>query len=159
MLKEVKSAVQFLTKILSWNHRVPNTKLETFSNSLEKLLQTKYERHWHPEKPFQGSAFRCIRINAKFIDPSIIKAADMSGLTQTDLEKMLPKEFTIWIDPHDVSYRIGEDGSICDIPLHDTSLITPNTESSFSFANQHCHSEVPRSNIIESTSVSTFAPC
>ena len=46
------------------------------------------------------------------MDTLLIKAGLQSGLSDRDLRTCLPSELTIWIDPSEVSYRIGEDGSI-----------------------------------------------
>lgn len=47
------------------------------------------------------------------MDPLIGKAACTIGLTKERLFSLLPSELTMWVDPYEVSYRIGEDGSIC----------------------------------------------
>lgn len=75
-------------------------------------LSDHYKHHWFPEKPFKGSGYRCIRINHK-MDPIISKAATRIGLNLQQLYQLLPSELTLWVDPYEVSYRIGEDGSIC----------------------------------------------
>uniref|UniRef100_A0A663MMH0 Protein BTG1 n=1 Tax=Athene cunicularia TaxID=194338 RepID=A0A663MMH0_ATHCN len=71
-----------------------------------------YKHHWFPEKPCKGSGYRCIRINHK-MDPLIGQAAQRIGLSSQELFQLLPSELTLWVDPYEVSYRIGEDGSIC----------------------------------------------
>nr|XP_013802489.1 PREDICTED: protein BTG1 [Apteryx mantelli mantelli] len=78
------------------------------------LLETlqHYKHHWFPEKPCKGSGYRCIRINHK-MDPLIGQAAQRIGLSSQELFQLLPSELTLWVDPYEVSYRIGEDGSIC----------------------------------------------
>ncbi len=150
MLKEVKSAVQLLVHILSLNNSICKTKLEKFSECLEKLLCLRYEQHWHPQKPFLGSAYRCIRITQKIMDSVIEKSATMAGLTFADLYKSLPQDFTLWIDPADVSYRIGEDGSIC-------CLYSKNTEEAptITLANQSCQAEVPTPMVMHNGSALT----
>lgn len=47
------------------------------------------------------------------MDPIISKVASQIGLSQPQLRQLLPSELTLWVDPYEVSYRIGEDGSIC----------------------------------------------
>lgn len=146
MLKEVKSAVQLLVHILSLNNTIAKSKLEKFSENLEKLLCLRYEAHWHPQKPFLGSAYRCIRITNKIMDNVIEKAATMSGLAFDEIKKSLPQDFTLWIDPSDVSYRIGEDGSICCLFNSSTNTEeTPSTPLSniSNLAKQSCQAEVP----------------
>jgi len=154
MLEEVKSAVQLLVHILSLNDTICKTKLEKFSQCLEKLLCRRYEEHWHPQKPFLGSAYRCIRITHTIMDSVIEKAASSCGLAFDELYKSLPQEFTLWIDPSDVSYRIGEEGSICCLFSTSTSSNSNNTNEEagppptiiqkISLTSQSCQSEVPK---------------
>ncbi|EOA96980.1 Protein BTG1 [Anas platyrhynchos] len=72
----------------------------------------RYKHHWFPLAPSKGSGYRCIRINHK-MDPLIVEAAGMIGLSHERLFQLLPSELTLWVDPFEVSYRIGENGSIC----------------------------------------------
>lgn len=62
------------------------------------------------------------------MDPLIGKAASAVGLTQEQLFSSLPIELTLWVDPSEVSYRIGEDGSICS--LYKSLVIGPKSASS-----------------------------
>lgn len=71
-----------------------------------------YKHHWFPDRPCKGSGYRCIRINHK-MDPLVGQAGQRIGLTIQQLYLLLPSELTLWVDPFEVSYRIGEDGSIC----------------------------------------------
>jgi len=145
MLKEIKSAVQLLVHILSINNAISKSRLEKFSECLEKLLCLRYEAHWHPQKPFLGSAYRCIRITHSLMDTVIEKAAIMSGLSYAELNKSLPQEFTLWIDPSDVSYRIGEDGSICCLYSSTAEEApSPTVTNTVTITNQSCQSEVPK---------------
>lgn len=86
-----------------------------------------YRHHWFPHAPCRGSGYRCLRINRK-MDPLIGKAASAVGLTQEQLFSSLPIELTLWVDPSEVSYRIGEDGSICS--LYKSSVIRTKSASS-----------------------------
>lgn len=47
------------------------------------------------------------------MDPLIGEAAGMIGLSHERLLQLLPSDLTIWVDPFEVSYRIGENGFIC----------------------------------------------
>ena len=113
MKVEVACACEFLARMLMTRH-VPYQFIRPFSQRLEELLTVRFENHWFPENPGKGSAYRCIRINGR-MDPVVTEAAKVTGLT--DIGSFLPKEFTMWIDPSEVSYRFGEDGSICQCPL------------------------------------------
>jgi len=110
MRQEVSSAVDFITNILR-NHELTKSQLEDFRNTLNNLLITHYEDHWFPEKPCKGSGYRCIRINHK-MDPIVARAGTTIGLRESEMFLLLPSELTLWVDPEEVSYRIGEEGSI-----------------------------------------------
>ncbi|GFR32393.1 protein BTG1 [Trichonephila clavata] len=110
---EIESASTFLANLLRLeNRQIKFARIEMFRRTLEELLRHHYQHHWFPEKPCRGSGYRCLRINHK-MDPLIAKAGDVCGFNEADLRKLLPNELTMWIDPQEVSYRIGENGSIC----------------------------------------------
>jgi len=111
MLVEVESAANFLSELLS-RSRIEEHQLTLFKQTIIECLIGHYQKHWFPEKPFKGSAYRCLRINQK-MDPMVARAAQKSGLHEQLLRNILPKELTLWVDPKEVSYRIGENGSIC----------------------------------------------
>lgn len=122
MKLEVNSAADFLMNLLRLKKVEPlpdNDQLQNFKGSLESLLALHYRSHWYPEIPTKGSGYRCIRINGK-IDPLIAKAGISVGISPNNLRKMLPAELTLWIDPEEVAYRIGENGSIC--VLYDSQI-------------------------------------
>jgi len=132
MRLEIKSAATFLMSLLRMGNTLNDQQLEFFRNKLEELLKKHYQHHWFPEKPNKGSGYRCLRINHK-MDPLIAQAAMSSGVVSESslLHGMFPNELTLWIDPREVSYRIGENGSIC--VLYDGSITTApssNTSSS-----------------------------
>lgn len=115
MRLEVHSAADFLMNLLrvrQVNSPLSESQLLTFKGSLQDVLLQRYRSHWYPEIPTKGSGYRCIRINGK-MDPVIEQAGTAVGLNSRQLKKMLPQELTMWIDPDEVSYRIGENGSIC----------------------------------------------
>jgi hypothetical protein len=47
------------------------------------------------------------------MDPVLAQAGVLVGLPGQFLHRIFPSELTMWIDPREVSYRIGENGSIC----------------------------------------------
>ncbi|XP_048213266.1 protein BTG2 [Perognathus longimembris pacificus] len=112
MFPEIAAAVGFLSSLLRTRGCVSEQRLAVFSAALQEALTEHYKHHWFPEKPAKGSGYRCIRINHK-MDPIISKVASQIGLSQPQLHQLLPSELTLWVDPYEVSYRIGEDGSIC----------------------------------------------
>nr|XP_034342076.1 protein BTG1-like [Arvicanthis niloticus] len=112
MIVEICAAATFISKFLCTKGLRNEQQLQTFSQSLQELLVEHYKHHWFPEKPCKGSGYRCIRINHK-MDPLVGQAAQQIGLSSQELFRLLPSELTLWVDPYEVSYRIGEDGSIC----------------------------------------------
>lgn len=115
MRLEVHSAADFLMNLLrvkQAKNSLPENQLQHFKGSLQSLLVLRFRSHWYPDVPTKGSGYRCIRINGK-MDPIVEQAGVAVGLLPRTLRKMLPSELTLWIDPEEVSYRIGENGSIC----------------------------------------------
>jgi len=111
MKDEINSAVDFLTNILRTREDVNDARTAQFNTTLKNLLTTRYQGHWFPEKAFKGSGYRCIRLNHN-MDPLILQAGQMCGLNLQFLEATFPPELTLWVDPRDVSFRIGENGSV-----------------------------------------------
>ncbi|KPP79610.1 protein BTG1-like [Scleropages formosus] len=112
MKAEVSAAASFITRLLRAAGPLSEDELRRFGASLESALGEHYRHHWFPQTPCRGSGYRCIRINHK-LDPLIGKAARTVGLSREQLFALLPSELTMWVDPYEVCYRIGEDGSIC----------------------------------------------
>ncbi|XP_074861435.1 protein BTG1-like [Carettochelys insculpta] len=112
MKTEISTAADFITRLLRTARGIGDEQLRCFRESLQEALRDHYKHHWFPLTPSKGSGYRCIRINHK-MDPLIGKAAGMIGLSHERLFQLLPSELTLWVDPFEVSYRIGEDGSIC----------------------------------------------
>ncbi|KAM4622289.1 protein BTG2-like [Discoglossus pictus] len=119
-LPEITAAANFLSGLL--RSRLPEQELQRFEGALRDTLTEHYRHHWFPDKPAKGSGYRCIRINHK-IDPIISTVASRINLSNQQLFSHLPKELTLWVDPYEVSYRIGEDGSIC--VLYESPVPTP----------------------------------
>ncbi|XP_013414976.1 protein BTG2 [Lingula anatina] len=111
MKNELGCAVDFLTNFVRKNADVSTNQTEVFSRTLLKLLKNHYQNHWFPAKPTKGSAYRCIRINGQ-MDPLVHQAGADCELTGEKLRSVFPSELTLWVDPGEVSYRIGEEGSI-----------------------------------------------
>jgi protein Tob/BTG len=113
MRLEIVSAADFLVHLLRLQAgQLSDRQLEMFKSSLMEVLRHRYRDHWFPDRPNRGSGYRCIRINGK-MDPVIAQAGANVGLLPTVLHTLFPSELTMWIDPSEVSYRIGENGSIC----------------------------------------------
>eukprot|EP00794_Sanderia_malayensis_P007127 gene7127-7932_t len=144
---EVRHASKFLRDFLRRHEYIAQEKLEKFSEIFEDLLFEKYKNHWHPNKPHKGSAYRCLRIAYSTMDPTIATAALRSGVSSQDLFRTLPAELTIWIDPNEVSYRIGEEGSICELFEASKEVQQPKTKEAktkmASISSVSCRMEAP----------------
>lgn len=114
MRTEVQCGCEFISTLLTQRH-LPVQFARPFRRRMEELLLERYRNHWDPSDPTRGSAYRCIRINGSRLDPVVREAAKVTGLS--NISEYLPSQLTLWIDPSDVSYRIGEDGSICSCTL------------------------------------------
>lgn len=125
MKLELLSTANFLVHLLRLAKRnVSESKLQKFRENLIEVLRRRYRDHWFPEKPFKGSGYRCIRINGK-MDPVVGQAGERCGLSSTFLHSTYPNELTMWIDPLEVSYRIGENGRICLLYVYSEGVTEP----------------------------------
>nr|DBA27456.1 TPA: hypothetical protein GDO54_007947 [Pyxicephalus adspersus] len=103
MKLEIQIALNYIISFLY--NRLPRQRTIDFGDELEKLLMEKYESHWYPDDPSRGSAYRCIHIGNP-MDVIVQKAANISGLSMVDIQRLLPPDIILWIDPNEVSYRI-----------------------------------------------------
>ncbi|KAE8577108.1 hypothetical protein XENTR_v10004437 [Xenopus tropicalis] len=118
MQLEIKVALNFIISYLY--NKLPRRRVNIFGEELEKLLKNKYEGHWYPDRPYKGSGFRCIHVGEK-VEPIIQQAANESGLEIEDIRRNLPQDLSVWIDPSEVSYQIGEKGQIKVLYVDDNS--------------------------------------
>lgn len=117
MQLEIKVALNFIISYLY--NKLPRRRADLFGEELERLLRKKYEGHWYPEKPLKGSGFRCVHIG-EVVDPVVELAAKRSGLAVEDVRANVPEELSVWIDPFEVSYQIGEKGVVKVLYLGDS---------------------------------------
>lgn len=106
---EVQVALNFVISYLY--NKLPRRRVNIFGEELEKALKDKFQGHWYPDKPFKGSAFRCIKTGDP-VDKVLERAAQESGVPIQDILENLPQELAVWVDPGEVSYRIGEKGAV-----------------------------------------------
>ncbi|KAL7030096.1 hypothetical protein ACKWTF_006517 [Chironomus riparius] len=106
---EIQVALNFVISYLY--NKLPRRRVNIFGEELEKALKHKFQGHWYPDKPFKGSAFRCLKTGEP-IDIVLEIAARESGVPIGDILENLPAELSVWVDPGEVSYRIGEKGAV-----------------------------------------------
>lgn len=106
---EVSVALNFVISYLY--NKLPRRRVNIFGEELEKCLTEKFAGHWYPEKPYRGSAYRCIKTGSP-IDPVFERASRESGVAIQDVLENLPQDLAVWVDPGEVSYRVGEKGAV-----------------------------------------------
>ncbi|XP_013855419.1 protein Tob2 [Austrofundulus limnaeus] len=113
---EVKVALNFIVSYLY--NKLPRRRADLFGEELERILVSRFDGHWYPEAPLRGSAFRCIHLGVPR-DPVVELAAKRSGLDTEEVRANVPAELSVWIDPYEVSYQIGEKGQVKVLYLED----------------------------------------
>lgn len=109
MRTEIRTAIQYLSDYFKLSESNAGEEcVKEFQLVLEMLLHNRYEGHWYLNNPLRGSAYRCVRMNTRVVDPLVRAAAIQSGLAQYCPTSLFKQELTIWIDPGSISYRIGE---------------------------------------------------
>jgi len=113
MKMEIQHAVTFLVETLKdklpWTPDIEE-KLCTMRTRLTNLLAERFEGHWYADKPLKGSAYRCINISVEenSFDDTLRTAAIDSGLTEDIVRAVFSNGLALWIDPDDVSGRLGK---------------------------------------------------
>ena len=102
MKDEINAAVTFLIRIISGsNSQLTKQQTDDLQEKIGQLLTNKFHNHWHPDKPYRGQAYRCIRVNSLNRSDSVLESACQSaGLSYEELN--MPLELTLWIDPSEV---------------------------------------------------------
>jgi len=128
MHTEIESAVKFLVNELSQRlEKVSEDNCDILKQRLSELLKQKFENHWYPDKPLKGCAYRCINISIDdgSVDSVLLKAGEEVGIMKNDLVSVFSKGLALWIDPNDVSCRLGK-GAIFPISRKiDQKPVTP----------------------------------
>ena len=109
MLPEVDAASTFLAR-LGPKQLAPQTR-DVFQLAVRELMLAKFRSHWNVDAPLLGNGYRAIVNSGCLVDPLLVRAAAMAGVPE--LAAMFPSDLVVWVDPHEVSYRIGEYGSVC----------------------------------------------
>jgi len=112
MHTELTCAARFLAQTL----RLEGDRAQAFASALASSLERRFAGHWHPAAPHRGSGFRALRHSAAsgYSDDALARAARAAGV---DLNAVLPPDLTLWIDPNEVSVRVGEMGGVFNLPL------------------------------------------
>lgn len=104
--EEIAVAVAYLSRALAVT--AGRVEPSRFCTSLADALYRRFHAGlWFPGAPLRGSAARAIRVESGRLDPVLIAASAAAGLAPAAIAAALPSSFTLWIDPGDVSVRVG----------------------------------------------------
>lgn len=126
MIQEITVAADFISHLVS--KMLDPKDLENFHKKLRELLSEKFVSHWDPQRPIYGNAYRSIIFSYGYVDPIVLQAAHKAKVTLDS--RWIPSDLTIWIDPSEVSYRIGDSGSIATLPLPKEQFSSPENKPS-----------------------------
>lgn len=112
MKREISEAITFLVSFMG-RLGLSEHQIQEFSARLSRAMMEKYQSNWNVTMPLQGNAYRAISILDGRIDPLILRAAHESRIDTKALERCFPRDFVLWVDPEDVSYRMGDYGTVC----------------------------------------------
>ena len=135
---EFLSAANFLVALVS--HKLKRKEQERFGKCLTQIFRRRFRDHWFPDKPYKACGFRALRIREDYFEPIIEQACAWAQISLDSVKKALPSNLTMWIDPYEVTYRIGDsEGISCiyyykedqvNVPWHAPPL-PPTTKSSW----------------------------
>ena len=111
---EILTALNFIEKLTG--SQFSKESMVTFKRTLYERLNKRFEGHWFVDQPHRGCAFRCVDKTTLGMDCDLTVAAQAAGI---DFRHSFPPSFTVWIDPGEVSARIGDlgQGSVFNVPL------------------------------------------
>lgn len=108
-IPEIQVAVKFIVSCMYG--KLPRRRADLFAEELSAAIQTKFQGHWYADQPTKGSAYRCLHFTSKEVDPVFNKASESAGIAFSEISTYIPSELSVWVDPGEVSYQIGEKGT------------------------------------------------
>lgn len=131
MKEEVKAALQFLVPFIKRMGSIKDELLEQFHQLLEKTLIERYEGHWYTDKPMKGQAYRSLEFTKEnqFCDTTVDQVCHKLGLSSKSLG--IRQELILWIDPYEVSLRLGSHVSLKDQQQFVIARFSTNGETLF----------------------------
>ncbi|CAF3244820.1 unnamed protein product [Rotaria socialis] len=107
MKQEIDVAVDLLCAYIQRYGTAKEESIELFRLQLGKALLDHYRGHWYPDKPTKGQAYRSLEFNKEndFCDTIVGQVCGYLNFTPSLLG--IRHELTLWIDPYEVSIRLG----------------------------------------------------
>ena len=115
MKLELEAVVDLMQQLLhAYNKEYLSEKqIDRFGRCLKRVLYKQWITSWYPNDPNRGSGFRTLWVYPdEGVQSFLTEACEVSLIYWTTLRQALPLNFTIWVNPGTVKYRIGESGVI-----------------------------------------------
>jgi protein Tob/BTG len=109
MQQELRVAGEFLTRFLARQADIDESARKRFFQAVCRHIAERMQTCWYPETPLRGSARRSVTIFHGRLDAVLINAATDARIPKVQLLNAFPPSLVVWIDPQDVSYRLGSD--------------------------------------------------
>lgn len=141
MRSEISTLAEFITEKLIGD-RLPLSQRLSLGRALARLLNARYEGHWHPHDPLLGSGYRAVQNANGRLDLVLRNAFDEAGISATQLGQLMrtmPEDFSVFCDPAEVAVRIGAEGSVWPLDL----VQTANPEGHTAYQPPHARTEEP----------------
>jgi protein Tob/BTG len=100
MKQEIEAAALFLFQYIKDQPKAKENK-----KALSKAIYRKVKGHWETQNPMKGNGYRAIN----FL-PGMALDDVLSGLNIPNIHSLFPEEMVLWVDPGEVSYRVGDYG-------------------------------------------------
>lgn len=108
MKNEIESVVNFLTRLFH-QYNITEYKIHTVKKILRQKLYQHCKFHWFPDHPYKNECFRCIRIHHQIpSNPILNHVFQICNISYSILYHIFPHGIILWLNPNEVSYRIGE---------------------------------------------------
>ncbi|KAJ2551226.1 hypothetical protein EV175_003769 [Coemansia sp. RSA 1933] len=110
MHTEIENAAGFWVKYIP-EGSLSGEKKEALRVALIDVLSERYKGHWDVEQTAVGSGYRSLS-NWRSLDGRLVEAATRSEVSVGLLERVMPRDIIVWCDPHSVTYRVGDHGTV-----------------------------------------------
>jgi len=113
----VTSTVNYIAHLIRYNSKnqfVPQVQVQIFRNHLLQLLSFKLKKETLPIY---------IHMCRHRIDPILLAASQLCNWSNSYLRTILPRNFTIWIHPHEIYVQFNRSSAIYIIYEHTTDTV------------------------------------
>eukprot|EP00038_Savillea_parva_P017627 m.21205 g.21205 ORF g.21205 m.21205 type:complete len:187 (+) comp3868_c0_seq1:252-812(+) len=126
---EITTAVNFLVSKLMTQNGPSGTLSESAANMVRtrlcSQLQMRFSGHWYPETPLSGNGYRVVQNMDGRMDKIVMHAFQEAGVPASVVARSFPANFSIWVDPGNVSVKIGHDGSVWSLDIVSPNDVAP----------------------------------